>query len=1107
MPRIDIYKAYAWHEFIANQNQWRDPEPLVLIIPEGEDKLRLSSLFDDLKINAIFTIPELVERYLKNHGKKGLLSIHGLESILSSIIGENFTAYLKIEKYKQGYVKALTDFIYYFRKTAIMDLQTAIEQFKKEDQLTLKEKDLIKIHVEYEKRLPDYGHDLRSGVKAFIQNASGQNIKHYLGINDQERLVFFGFDYINSLAAEFIHTVFKNTDETGFLVCDDPAASEPAVRIQKNITNLLERVKADAVEHRLPALHPSDCMVSLSNALFQSNQPLPAPDSQPRVMITKENNRFSEIVSIARRISALGEQGVSLNSIRIIAPEYHLYGSIVREIFPEYGIPFYLEKGVPLLRFPLASFIHNLVNQSISPNPYALREKIFSSPYLSFVTEVNPSELVKYQEATGVELIPAARLRLFLQPKAQYRLDFAYTKNLRERAYQLVKPVREVNSLQVIQQYLMGLNWKDDLEKESAVFQCLIQFQLLARAEKELSSWRVRMSGAEFKDTLFGLLRRFKVEENIRLLENNGPYTLEPGIREQDLDILKQISKLCDQLILLLAPIRKPEDETVPLPELVRIFSRLMSETALSVERTLPRVTVQPVNLGQYQKWDYTFICGLVDGEFPGEDEFNFLHPKKEGLSLGNAYTSVDHARNHLFHLIRSTGRGLFLSLPLSDNGRKLPASPFVKEIEKCLPPAPPDSESLFNHRVQLYSMREKYSFIGKNIDDNYLQTLPLLKEIKVNSRTLFQRITAILRFDGLSLNPARFSEYDGIFSPGPALTDLLIKEINNITFTPTVFERYAGCPLRFLFDDIMHFKVEPDYHPDTAEAGLLIHAILKEYTVRAGATQGIPDEAERLIQEALEGYFQEKFSGAEDAFQMRLKNQLMAGLGPEKVGRPGLFYAYLQYEKNGPDLLKPYLANLAGSVKLKDGPEILVEIDRVDQTQAGDHFILFQYTVAGTGNPGKISRGLRFDLPLAILLFLDYASEKNLRSPVAGAGMYLVKSPKEIKRGGYFAKSGIRAFKQSSVSEQRPVFSGQREGFIEDPGFLPALEKIEEHLGKLYRLMKLGVFHLPLCSEADQICSNCSFGRACRKDQLRLERLRSNLRNEEELNVIREII
>jgi hypothetical protein len=861
------------------------------------------------------------------------------------------------------------------------------------------------------------------------------------------------------------------------------------------------------VEHRIPTISPPDFLVSLSNTLFMSNPPLMPRDQQPQVVIAKENNRCSEIISIARRIKTLDEQGVSWKRIRIVTPEYNLYSAIIREVFPDYGIPFCLEQGIPLLRFPLATLIHNLVNQSIHPNPYALREKILASPYFSFITEVNPPDLVKYQEAVGVELIPAARLRLFLQPKAQYRLDFAYIRNLRERAYRVVKPVGEVNQLQMIQQYLMEFNWKDDLEKESAVFQCLIQFQLFSRAEKELSLWRARMSAAEFKDTLFGLLRRFKVEENIRFFNNHDLYTPEAGIWERDLEILKQIRKLSDELTLFAVPIAKTDDETVSLPELVRIFGRLMSEAAFPGETDPSGVAVQPVNLGQYQKWDYTFICGLVDGEFPGEDEFNFLHPKKEGLSLGNAYTSVDHARNHLFHLIRSTGRGLFLSLPLSDNGRKLPPSPFVKEIEKCLLPDNPDSERLVNQRDQLYSMREKYSFIGKNIDDNYHQSLPLLKEIKSKDRTLFQKVTAILRFDGLSLNPARFSEYDGIFSPGPALADLLAKEINDIAFTPTVFERYAGCPLRFFFDDIMHFKVEPDYHPDTAEAGLLIRAILKEYTVRAGATQGIPDEVERLIREALERYFQEKFSGAEDAFQMSLKNQLMAGLGQDEVGRPGLFFAFLTYEKNGPDLLNPYFANLTGTVKLKDGPEISVEIDRVDQTRAGDHCILFQYTVAGTGSPGKILRGLRFDLPLMILLFLDYAVEKSLEIPVAGAGMYLVKSPKEIKRGGYFAKSGIRAFRQNYVSEQRPVFSGQREGFIDDPGFLPALEKIQEHLRKLYRLMKLGVFHLPLCSEADQICSNCSFGRVCRKDQLRLERLRSNLRHEEDLNVIRDII
>jgi hypothetical protein len=1113
MARIDIYKSGAWHEFIENKNHWLGTGSLIMIIPEDEDKIRIAGAFKDLDSSALFTIPELVENYVKSLGKKGLVSLHSLESILSSIIGESFASYLKIEKYKQGYVKALTDFIFNFRKTAVTDLQSAIQNFKA-DQLTFKEKDLIKIYAEYERRLPEYGFDLKSGLEEFIRNTSEKNIAHHLGISDQDRIIFFGFNYINPLEEEFIFTVFWNAAGVVFLSGEDSAASEQAVRVQRSITALLERTQNFAMTHQFPVQNQNDFFVSLANTVFTSNsdsgsnRKIPEPGLERKLFIAKENDRFSEMVSVARRIKSLSENGVSLNEIRIVAPEYHLYGSIIQEVFPDYGIPFSMENGVPLLRFPLASVIFNLVNQSISASPFLIREKIFLSPYISFITEVKHSDLIKYQESIGVEFFPEEKPDRFLKSDTQYKLDFNYIRNIRRKAYRAVKPTQEIRQLEMIKKYLDQSEWKSDAEKQSQVFWCLIQFYLLAQAEKGLSAWQARMSGAEFKEAVLELLRRFNIEENIRFSKDKDRSSYELKIQERDFAVLTQIKKLLDVLEKFLVPMSKSTGEKFALLELVRVFSRLMSEARLPTGENAG-VTVQPANQGEYRKWDYSFICGLVDGEFPGSDDFNFLQPKKEGLGLGHAFTSVDHARNHFYHQIRSTVKVLFLSRPLSDNGRRLSPSPFIKEIEKCLQTDSTDTEASINKKDkdQAYSRREKLFLIGKNVDHNYHQALPLLKEIKLLDEALWRKITEILRFDGLVSNSARLSEFDGIFGDNPASLKLLTRELDQFTFTPVVLERYATCPLRFFLDDIIGLKVEPDYHPDITEAGAFIRSILKEYTANACSAKGIPDEVAILLKELITRHFKDQYQAAEDAFQVRLKNQLLAGLGQPEVRRPGLIYAFLEYEQNAPDLIRPYSANLSGTIKLEDGPEIRVEIDRVDLTQASDHFILFLYTTASTGNPGKILKGLRFDLPLAIMWFSGYAAEKRLETPVAGAGLYLVKTAKEIKRGGYFAKSSIRATRQNSVSEERPIFSGQREGFIEDENFAPTLEKVENRIRKLYRLMKQGVFHLPLCDEADQTCLNCSFGRVCRKDQLRLERLRSNLWDDENINLIKETI
>lgn len=1109
MAQIDIYKAGSWHDFIPNKNFWLGTGPGVVIIPESEDKKYIAKIFTDLNICGFYTIPELIDRFLKCSGKKGLISKQVLESCLGLIIGESFTSYLKMEEYKQGYVRALSDFIFNFQRTSLKSLQSAIASFKT-DHLTLKEKDLIKIYAAYEAKLPDYGYDLKSGLAEFIQNTNQENLSRYLGFQDTVPIIFFGFRHISPPEEAFIMTMFQKAKRTVFLACEDAAAPEQAVRVEKSIMLLLERFRNIAVEHQVPPLFPEHFFRTLSQGVFNTD---PAPvledtGAPGKVHITKENNRLTEIVSIARRIKRLTEAGVSYREIRIVAPEYQMYSQIIEEVFPDYGIPFIIESGVPLARFPLATVILHMVNQSINANPYSLREKVLSSPYVGFVAEVTPADLIKYQEFIGFEFISEDAWGEYATLGTLHRLDFQFIKNLRERAYRAIKSVPGTSQLQTVREYLDGLTWEDELKKQAYLLQCLIQSYLLSLAERTLSaSWRSKMSGTEFKEALLGLARRFGVEDNITFSTDNDPSSMKYKVQERDRAIFARIQILLDELVLCTEAIGKTAGEKFGLAELVRIFNRLMGEAYLPAN-TEAGVSVQPAGWGQYQPWHYTFICGLVDGEYPREEAFNFLHPKKDGLSLGHTYTTVDHARNHFHHLIRSTVSALFLSLPLSHNGKQLPPSPFIKEIAKRVPTEPKESEATTPDGSLVYSRREKLEFIGKNADLHYERVLHLLQEIKAEDELFHHHIREILRFDGLALNSRSFSEFDGIFHSGSSTTkELLFNELRRIVFTPAVLERYAACPLRFYFDDILGLRTGPDYHPDTYETGVLIRSVLQEYTAGVCEDQNTLENAAGLLKESVIRQVEKSFKDGGDAFQARFINGLTAGLDEKEAMRPGLFYAFLKYENETPDLLKPYLNNISGTVRCGDEMDVQVQIDRVDRTRAGDYFILFSYTVADPGNPAKILRGLRFDLPLAVLLFTNYAAERELGIPVAGAGMYLVKSPKAIKRGGYFAIEEIKASRQNHVSDQQPVFSGQREGFMERDRFLRALEAVKDHAARLYNLMKRGVFHLPLCDEADQTCANCSFARICRKDQPRLDRIWANVRDDEDINVIRGII
>ncbi len=1135
MAQVEIYRAGAWFELLACKERRPGSGPAVIIIPSGEEKRAAAAIFPGVESGAVVTIPELIERYVKIKGRAGLISRHGLESVLSAIISQSSTAYLNMERYRQGYVKALTDFLYDFRSSTLEGLQEAISILKS-GRLTDREKELVRLEAACRQKLGEIGFDLRSGLEELIHHskAAGFDFNGSLRLPGRGELIFWGFDTLTSLEARFIELAFEKGRRVVFLHCAEGRASEQALRVQKNVNTLLKQ-KAVPPAECITAPGPKNYYSILAASLFQpSLEQLPPGDAEgagkegvEQPVLLKANDRFSEMVAIARRIRELAGKGVSFDRIRIAAPAYDLYAAIIRELFPGYGIPFTLEEGRPLLEFPLAALINNIVLQSTSANPYTLREKIFSSPYVSYESEVTAADLAEYQATAGVELLAPADLRKQLEPGGRFRLDYEAINALRRAAYRVVQPAAGTHPLILFKSYFDIAG--NEAERPAVRLQALLQSYLLAGAERELSPWRSHMSVSEFKEALHMLLRRFRIAVSGSAA---SPFPQGQSVGGREKSVLEQIELILERLEAVSAPLEQAPAGSFPLADLVRIFTRLMLEARLfapsgeegAASPGVFPLSVQRVDRGQYRRWDYTFICGLVDGEFPPAEEFNFLQPRKDGLFPGRIYTGVDLARHHFYLLIGSTARGLYLSCPRSYNGRRLPPSPLLKEMEKLLPRPAAGSAPGRGAAAEaaggapLYSRREKLLALAEKVDSGYAGVAPLLKELRREEKLFFDHVAAVMRFDGLTSDANVLSEFDGLFNPGGPAIPLLEGPLQGINYTAEVLERYAACPLRFFFDDILGLKKEPDYDPDSTGGGAAICAILKEYTAAICAAEKVPDsEVAVLLRGLAARHFemQETAAGA-DLFQLRFRRQLTAGLKGEEERRPGLFHAFLKYEAEGPDLIQPWRANLSGEVELSEAFTVAVEIDRVDLAPWSGDYILYRYTTA-PGDPRRIVRGLRFDLPLMLMLFADYASRElpaaaaagpgsGCSRPAAGAGLYLVKSPQQLQRRSYMVTDHLVAPRRHLVSKERPIFSGQRHGLIEQEHFAGAIESIADHIRRLHRLMKKGVFHPPLCKEREQSCANCTFSRLCRKDQARLDSLCLALHGAEEINLIKEL-
>ncbi len=104
------------------------------------------------------------------------------------------------------------------------------------------------------------------------------------------------------------------------------------------------------------------------------------------------------------------------------------------------------------------------------------------------------------------------------------------------------------------------------------------------------------------------------------------------------------------------------EPQKHPLSSLVQGFTHLLADTEFYIPEAPAADAVRIVTplQGMQKKCSITFWAGLVDGEFPAQEVFNFLQPKKAGRRLTDGGACVDRARHIFYQILNATCGTLF---------------------------------------------------------------------------------------------------------------------------------------------------------------------------------------------------------------------------------------------------------------------------------------------------------------------------------------------------------------------------------------------------------------------------------------------------------------
>jgi ATP-dependent helicase/DNAse subunit B len=707
LSQILICSGISWaalHEALPSWLPDDSANTLILTPQQWKTQLRF------LNSAALSTV-EWLERYLESKSnQKRLLSKSAITHLLNAIIyestGETQTVaarFLNIETSYPGYVRALTEFIIDFRENGGDSLLAALSE-RKAGPLSGRERDLIDIHDELENVLQQRNlYDLRRAITAFLQDEN----YNFPSAPKKSTLLVFGFHHLAALETKLLNGLLGRFERTVLAVCRNAAAAETVFRSQISLENFIAQIKQQNT-HEVKEIEivrgQTTFPQQLAESIFHDDKSARLLQPQREIQIIEANNRFAEITNLARQIRRLHEAGVSYERMRLIFPSHEIYASLLLEIFPAYEIPCRLGPGTPLAFYPLAQLVLNMINHAIAPSPFALREMIFSSPYITYSCEVNNAELGEFCNNLEAGLLPDEKAMAALLPAPQtFALDFALIQKLRRRASQAVRSSEALHPLRLIARYLEARHHDNPVERQRAVFNIAAQYFVLARAEKALYVWRSTMAPAEFAQAVEKLLARFNLEENLVASSL-------PEIIQQDRRVLAHLRQILARLQEQFTTLGGQFEKKFPLVDLIQAFAAMMrdAEHYLPDER-MDGVFVCTPQEAPFGSWEATFLGGLIDGDFPAQQPFNFLQPKSEGRGLTGDIAPVDRDRQALYQILASTSRHVFLSYPISAGNKKLLVSPFVTEIRKCFAAEiPTENETA----PRLYTAREKLAFM-----------------------------------------------------------------------------------------------------------------------------------------------------------------------------------------------------------------------------------------------------------------------------------------------------------------------------------------------------------------------------------------------------------
>jgi ATP-dependent helicase/nuclease subunit B len=742
----------------------------------------------------------------------------------------------------------------------------------------------------------------------------------------------------------------------------------------------------------------------------------------------KAGDRVEEMELIAKETKELIlNHNVEPDKICLAFNLIQNYSPIIRDVFTNFGIPYNLTDRYSLSTSPIVIALINFLE--ILENDFYYKN-IFRS--LS----------INYLKVAQIDLSNILKASVNLKVVSGY-------KNWVDK---LNDALRQPT---VYEDHERGISDRDREVYSKALSDVKKIFELLKPFAKPLTI-------SEFKEAFYNLIFSFEIPA---LLVNSKDDETEKNIKAFE-EFTSTVNELLD-----LFRLEYKDDEKFPLKFYLNNVRTAVSSARYNIKEK-PGYGVQITTINEIRglKFDYLFIAGLCDGDFPTRyvPEIFF-----SGSYVKNERNHQTEERYHFYQSLCSWNKRLYLTHPVKEERRELVTSNFLDEFLSLFCVTEKSSLNYFNN---LYSKEELLKYIGKVGIEN-IEKDEAIKNLDIDLKP----IKHAAEIDKLRTeNPFGESEYTGFVSQKllPNSKEKL-EALRNKEYSISQLETYAACPYKYFAERILNLEPieEPTEEIEALEMGSLLHSILYEFYTELKKKKILLYQADgKQFQEAEDLIFKIAEAKVEAAnFNAALSFfEIEKILGINGNRKNSILYKFLEEERNNDEGYVPEYFELSFGKINQSQEEFRIgetkfrgKIDRVDVDHSEKRFRVVDYKLGGKKpSPDDLYKGLSLQLPLYM-----YAAKKLIQAQLkkdyepAGSEIFSLKYQEEK-----FGRQPIKLSRKKTTAEEDVELN---EELIKI-----CLEAVEKYVAAIQE----GKFHLSMLEDREiKVCQYCNFRAICR--------------------------